>query len=1199
MTDLGPPTERAQAPRRSRGLRLLGAALAILLLLLSAALTWLANDRDWVKRNLEQAITAVSGHPFTIEGEFDYAFGRNIEVRAAKIRWRESAEPNAPTLLEIERLSGAFELWSLLQRPVRITALQTDQARLRLAWDKTGRFNWRAGTPAAADAQRPERRKPLPLVIERAAVRDLVILLRHPALTDQLEVLVTTAQHQQDKANRLVVSGEARVADRTLALNGRIGPFPQLAVGGPVDFDLSAVGPLGSLSASGSSAALAQLAGLQVAARLQAPSANDLAQRLKLPLDTEGAVSLEAQLDARDERLQATASGSFGEFAIDARLQTENLDALDGLEASLRSSGPSARDLARLAGRAALPDAPYQLEVAATRTAQGLELQRLRLDMSGLQVEASGIARAGRELRDIDLTLTAQGEDIGMLAGLFGVSTSTKQSFRLRTAIVSHGRDRPDDVEAQLDVGDASARLTGTLSEAPDLAGSRLHFALDAPKADQLAALFGAPAPTGGPLRVTGLLDIAAAQFSVDNLKASLGASELTGQASLGRGPGSPAGDLQAQLKGPNLGTLLGPLLPPAARPALPSTAFTAAAELRLAQGLLEIRSAKAESGGNALAFDGRIDTTKPGVHLVGDLSATGDDLADSLRGLKLGKLPAQAFSLRSRLRASPGTLRFEALQFETPQARLEGVMTFGGKGYSRLEFDLTGKGSDLTAIVPGNDVYRPAAVPFALAAKGAADRARISVEQFDGELGDTRVALSGELQLQPRLAAKDFRLQASGQRLSDLGGFGAWQLTDRPFTLAASVHGDADEQRVEDLEFRSGTNDLAGRVRYLAKAKPRVELDLKSSRLNLDELRVAAPQTGTRTSLAQVEDRLFSDQPLPLELLNRFDADVRLSVDHLLTRAFYWRNVAVEAALDQGVLEIRQTQADAARGKVQLRGALTPTPAGANLSAQITATDAMFASEQMTPEELDRLPRHAIEARLSATGNTPHELAASLNGFVWIIGGEGETPRAQIGRLYGDFFVELGNAINPVAAKRTSSRIDCDGVYLEINDGKAQTAPAIVLQTEHSVVFAVGTIDLATERIDFTFETTPLKGLGISLGDLTDPFTKLTGTLRQPKITINPQGTLVQGGAAVATAGLTVVVKSLWKRWFGSHQICEKVAGKAVELRTARDPRNIPDVATMLAGTGAPSRAEPPPETEAQQAKPRSSLDRLYDMMD
>jgi hypothetical protein len=938
-----------------------------------------------------------------------------------------------------------------------------------------------------------------------------------------------------------------------------------------------------------------------LAARLQAPSAVDLAQRLRLPLDSEGAVDLEAQIDAREEGLQVSGGGSFGAFEIDARLQAESLDALAGLEAYVRSKGPSAKALGAVAGRPGLPDEPYELEASARRTAQGLELRRLYLETGTLSVEASGIARAVAELRDIDLRLSAQGSDVGVLGALIGRDLPAAQAFQLSATVTGHGRDRDDEVDAQLVVGDATARLTGWLSEAADLAGSRLTIELVTPRADQLAALFGVVAAPQTRLQIAGRIDVTPEQLTLHQLQAALGDAEFSGMGRLGRGPGPPVGEFEGHAQGPDLAALLGPVLPPTWRPLVPGSDFTAMAELRLAPAGLQITAARAESAGNSVAFAGRIDTTKPGVHLVGDLSVKGDNFAGLFGdAFEFADSAVGAFSLQSRMRLAPGVLRFESLQFTATQAEIQGTLSFTGEEHPSLEFDLSGTGSELSAVLPGNAFYRPADVPFKLVARGTGNATAISVTQLEATLDATRVSFSGNLQLQPQLVVKGFRLQASGPRLSDLGRFGSWQLTDEPFSVTAALEVSADEQRIESLEFVSGDNDLSGRIRFKGNARPVVEVELASKRLALDELRVAATQAGAPPSGKPGEERLFPDEPLPFGLLEGFDGEIRVEVANLLSHQRVWRNVELDAMINEGALEIRQARAEAARGKVQLRGSIRPSPAGRYVTAHITAADAMLASAQMTAEELDRLPRHAIDARLSATGNTPHELAASLNGFVWIIGGEGEGTRAKFSPLFGDFLSELGAAVIQAESDRTTARVDCDGVYLEINDGTVKTAPAIVLQTEHVVVFAVGTVDLATEKINILFETTPLRGIGISLGHLTNPFTKLTGTLRQPRISLSPEGTLIEGGAAVATSGLSILIKSLWKRWFGSHQICEKVADKALTLRSERDPANVPDLTSMLAGTGAAADTQPAaPETAPEPTKPRTSLEELHDMMD
>jgi hypothetical protein len=382
---------------------------------------------------------------------------------------------------------------------------------------------------------------------------------------------------------------------------------------------------------------------------------------------------------------------------------------------------------------------------------------------------------------------------------------------------------------------------------------------------------------------------------------------------------------------------------------------------------------------------------------------------------------------------------------------------------------------------------------------------------------------------------------------------------------------GDAREQLIDDLQFESAENNLRGRLRFHHTKVPAVEITLESSRLNLDEIWVPDPPKDEPATAEPGNDRLFSNEPLPFEVLDTFDAEFSVKIDDLIWDARRWRDLAVEVSLKQGVLEVRQAQADAARGKLSVHGTLKPTPAGSAIALEITAANAMLALRDMTPEELDLLPRHAIAAQLSAAGNTPHELAASLNGYAWIVGGQGRVRRTKLGPLAGDFLTELLGAVNPFSKTEEYNRMDCQGMYFEIENGKVETSPAIVIRTDRAVMVAVGKVDLVSEKIDFTFETTPQKGVGVSVTDYITPFAKLEGTLSSPRITLDREGAVVEGGAAVLTLGLSILAKGLWKSRFGSRKICEKVARKAMEIRRERDPGAVPDLDKLIAGTQRP----------------------------
>ena len=101
--------------------------------------------------------------------------------------------------------------------------------------------------------------------------------------------------------------------------------------------------------------------------------------------------------------------------------------------------------------------------------------------------------------------------------------------------------------------------------------------------------------------------------------------------------------------------------------------------------------------------------------------------------------------------------------------------------------------------------------------------------------------------------------------------------------------------------------------------------------------------------------------------------------------------------------------------------------------------------------------------------------------------------------------------------------------------------------QTKRLNIFAAATIDLKTEKVDVKVNTVPQKGLGLSLSDLVNPYTAIGGTLAKPTLTLDPQGAMIEGGAAVATGGLSILAKRFAERYLTASDACGKAASDAL----------------------------------------------------
>jgi len=192
-------------------------------------------------------------------------------------------------------------------------------------------------------------------------------------------------------------------------------------------------------------------------------------------------------------------------------------------------------------------------------------------------------------------------------------------------------------------------------------------------------------------------------------------------------------------------------------------------------------------------------------------------------------------------------------------------------------------------------------------------------------------------------------------------------------------------------------------------------------------------------------------------------------------------------------------------------------------------------------------LPRLDLETELSASGATVRDFAGSLDGFFHVVGHEGPVPVQATSFFAGDLLTELLSSLNPFAASDPYTRIECSVLAMNFNYGKGSGEPFLVLQTDKLRVFANSNVDLKTEAVDVNFRIVPRKGLGVSISGLVNPYIRLTGTLANPALNLDPERVLVEGGVAVATAGLSILAKGLKDRYLSDKDPC----GTAIE--TAR----------------------------------------------
>jgi hypothetical protein len=201
---------------------------------------------------------------------------------------------------------------------------------------------------------------------------------------------------------------------------------------------------------------------------------------------------------------------------------------------------------------------------------------------------------------------------------------------------------------------------------------------------------------------------------------------------------------------------------------------------------------------------------------------------------------------------------------------------------------------------------------------------------------------------------------------------------------------------------------------------------------------------------------------------------------------------------------------------------------------------------------DMGAAPSLNIGLDLEASGDTPHQMMASANGVVIIEVSPGSIAGGLFGFIGGNVLFEVLGAVVPTGTEKPpTEEIECVVALGELEDGVMKIAPAL-LRTPLMDIAGRGQIDFETEALDLKWSMENRKGLGLSIGAMTDSAFKLGGTLTNPRIEMSPLDTAFKVGLTGATGGLNLLWENLRARVAGKSDLCAKGLKRAEKARAA-----------------------------------------------
>jgi AsmA protein len=324
-------------------------------------------------------------------------------------------------------------------------------------------------------------------------------------------------------------------------------------------------------------------------------------------------------------------------------------------------------------------------------------------------------------------------------------------------------------------------------------------------------------------------------------------------------------------------------------------------------------------------------------------------------------------------------------------------------------------------------------------------------------------------------------------------------------------------------VSLTSSDGDLSGNATIGLAARPSVTAELKSNRLDLDAIQAAvdqipaaSPSPGDAQSPPPPSKRrgdpLFSNQPIPFALLRSADADLKLDIADLHTGGTDYKAIDTHAVLSNGKLTVDPFAADVPGGHLSgtlaVDAAQSAPPVHLVLHAPGLALRPILAATHQPAYATGNLE---IYADLNGTGDTPHAIAASLNGSLGLAMAGGTLDNRLMGNLLGKVMDSL-NALNLVGKGGTSD-LRCFGMRMDANRGIG-TIKALALSSSLLTMTGGGTVNLGTETLAMTLRPQArIAGTGVVI-----PLT-VSGPIRDPGVKINELRTAEANAGTVAGA--------------------------------------------------------------------------------
>lgn len=443
----------------------------------------------------------------------------------------------------------------------------------------------------------------------------------------------------------------------------------------------------------------------------------------------------------------------------------------------------------------------------------------------------------------------------------------------------------------------------------------------------------------------------------------------------------------------------------------------------------------------------------------------------------------------------------------------------------------------------------------------------------------------------QPARTPLDVKVSAKARAFQPLLG-DAWTLPDVPIKASAKASLDDSVVMLKRLGIRAGEAELSGDLQLELKDRVKLSASLTGETLDLRPW-IPAPAkllpdgTGGKK---QVPEAAKLDQPFDLKALRRIDAAMELKLQRLISHQLDLDNLNLRADLDGGRL-VSFISIDEGNSLVELQFDGSRDLPLVVVRAGMTDLDLETLKTRETPFIQPNVPRFTANLKFAGVGTTPRLVYKTAKGEALVSVGPGRLAKGSKPFMVQAISTDLVETLLPGRKPDDYTQMECAAVSFKFANGVASSPDGMAARFKEVDILGSGAINLETREILFGFKVVRRRWFSFSFLDIAGDFARVGGTLDKPTVSLDPGGTLLTGGAAWATAGISLLATRFWRRLGTADNPCQVIieSGRRKSTRLDSLIKDLPKPGDLI-------KSLPLPGSKKTSQEPKKNQDVVND---